>query len=283
MSAYKALKLTVSKLSVVKLSVVKLAILKIQGGLSYSLYAPLLPLLPIILRQGKSVKANTLRLPEASGPRDSEVTNLAPSLNSTAILNKKSLLHVGESTVAGVGVVDFQQGLTAHVIRYLTTDESPWAWQAIGYNGVAIAELNKQLTTTVLKNDPSVILLTMGVNDTTAMTRRASWVKNLKHCIHTIEQRRLNTKSQDTPVNVCFTQVPPMHLFPALPFPLNAFLGLRAWQLDNSLRQLCVQQDWTHLKIEMPLEKEWMATDGYHPNAEGYKRWAEKIAALLRP
>ncbi len=283
MLAYKALKLTISKLSAVKLSVVKLVILKIQGGLSYSLYVPLLPLLPIILRQGKSVKANTLRLPEASGPRDSEVTNQASSLNSTATLNKKSLLHVGESTVAGVGVVEFQQGLTAHVIRYLTAPDSPWAWQAMGQNGATIAELNKQLKTEVLKNDPSVILLTMGVNDTTAMTRRGSWVKNLKHCIDTIEQRRLNVESEGAPVNVCFTQVPPMHLFPALPFPLNLFLGLRAWQLDNSLRQLCVQQDWTHLKIEMPLEKEWMATDGYHPNAEGYKRWAEKIAALLRP
>ena len=283
MLAYKALKLTVSKLSVVKLSVVKRAILKIQGGLSYSLYVPLLPLFPIILRQGKSVKANTLRLPEASGPRDSEVTNQASSLNSTATLNKKSLLHVGESTVAGVGVVDFQQGLTAHVIRYLTAPDSSWVWQAMGQNGATIAELTKQLKTKVLKNDPNVILLTMGVNDTTAMTRRGSWVKNLKHCINTIEQRRLNVESEGAPVNVCFTQVPPMHLFPALPFPLNLFLGLRAWQLDNSLRQLCVQQDWTHLKIEMPLEKEWMATDGYHPNAEGYKRWAEKIAALLRP
>ena len=289
MSAFKALKLTAFKPSVVTL-----ALLKIQGGLSYSLYAPLLPLLPVILRQGKSVKANTIRLPEASGPRDSEGTNLAAanstsalhsklSLNLTTSINKKSLLHVGESTVAGVGVVDFQQGLTAHVIRYLTAADSSWAWQAMGQNGATIAELNKQLKTKVLKNDPSVILLTMGVNDTTAMTRRGSWVKNLKYCIDTIEQRRLNIESQGAPVNVCFTQVPPMHLFPALPFPLNLFLGLRAWQLDNSLRQLCVQQDWTHLKIEMPLEKEWMATDGYHPNAEGYKRWAEKIAALLRP
>ena len=284
MSAFKAFKLTAFKPAVVTL-----AILKIQGGLSYSLYAPLLPLLPVILRQGKSVKANTIRLPEASGPRDSEGTNLAaanstsaldskPSLNLTTSINKKSLLHVGESTVAGVGVVDFQQGLTAHVIRYLTATDSPWTWQAMGQNGATIAELNKQLKTKVLKNDPSVILLTMGVNDTTAMTRRGSWVKNLKHCIDAIEQRRLNIESEGAPVNVCFTQVPPMPLF-----PLNLFLGLRAWQLDNSLRQLCVQQDWTHLKIEMPLEKEWMAKDGYHPNAEGYKRWAEKIAALLRP
>lgn len=240
-----------------------------QGVLSYSLYFLFLPLLPVILRQGKSVKANTLRLPEADGLRH----NISENVNSSTRVN--ALLHIGESTVAGVGVNDFQQGLTANIVRQVNI-KSGCSWQAIGQNGAAIADINQHLMTATLKCEPSIILLTMGVNDTTSFTSRSAWQLGLLICIEKI------TSTTENQPKVCFTQVPPMHLFPALPFPLNRFLGLRAWQLDNALQQTCLDQGWSHLKIKMPLEKQWMAEDGYHPNEIGYQKWAEQLAPLIK-
>ena len=254
---------------------IKHTILKLQGVLSYFLYVPLFPLLPVILRQGKSVKANTLRLPEADGLRYSVIQSPVPE-NSGVVMQQRSLLHLGESTVAGVGVKSFDEGLTANIIRDLNSgSQHTWLWQAIGKNGAAVNDLSKYIAETELHRAPDVVLLTMGVNDTTSFTAGSAWQKGLVGCIENI-----TSASNSTP-SVCVTQVPPMHLFPALPFPLNVFLGLRAWQLDNRLRQVCLLEGWSHLTIEMPLQKEWMAEDGYHPNAEGYKLWADKISALL--
>lgn len=245
-----------------KVNLLKRLALSLQGVFSYSLYLPLLPLLPVILVQGKSVKANTLRLPEAGGSRQKKIL----------AANSLSLLHIGESTVAGVGVDDFQLGLTARLAEHFAC-----SWQAFGRNGAAISDINQQIASAELQ-PAELVLVTMGVNDTTSLTRRNQWLTELVACINRLE---MQSPVEGAKAKICFTQVPPMHLFPALPFPLNYFLGLRAWQLDLSLRQLCLQKDWHHLTIDMPLEHQWMAEDGYHPNAEGYKKWAEKIAPLL--
>lgn len=245
---------------------VLLLAIKLRGVISYSLYLPLLPLLPVILKQGKTVKANTLRLGEAAGPRHHQTNHF----------NSISLLHIGESTVAGVGVDHFQQSLTACIAQQFDC-----SWQALGCNGAAIADINQLMPKAEFK-PADLILVTMGVNDTTSLTRRKTWLAELVTCIEHVSARALSSKSTlGTQAEVCFTQVPPMHLFPALPFPLNCFLGLRAWQLDLSLRQLCLRKGWYHLKIDMPLKQQWMAIDGYHPNAEGYQQWAQKIAPLL--
>jgi lysophospholipase L1-like esterase len=245
---------------------VLLLAIKLRGVISYSLYLPLLPLLPVILKQGKTVKANTLRLGEASGPRQHQ----------TKSIKSISLLHIGESTVAGVGVDHFQQGLTACIARQFDC-----SWQALGSNGAAIADINQLMLKAEFK-PADLILVTMGVNDTTSLTRRKTWLLELVTCIEQALARDLVSDSNaGLQAKVCFTQVPPMHLFPALPFPLNCFLGLRAWQLDLSLRQLCLRKGWHHLAIDMPLKQQWMALDGYHPNGEGYQQWAQKIEPLL--
>lgn len=245
--------------------------LKVRGIVSYSLYLPLLPLMPIILMQGKRVKANTLRLPEAKGIRYSLVNqNYNQNLDNSS--DQKSLLHIGESTVAGVGVESIEQGFTSNIAQVL-----PWgcSWQALGHNGASIADINCELKEFDLKVAADIVLVTMGVNDTTSLTSIKSWQQGLAQCIDQA------LEAVDKPANVYFTQVPPMHCFPALPFPLNRFLGLRAWQLDNALKQLCLLQRWTHLKTDMPLEKEWMARDGYHPNDIGYQKWAQAVAKYL--
>ena len=86
----------------------------------------LLPLLPLIIRQGKHTRATTLRLPEASGPRQGHCppqTGQTQTGQTQAATPERQLLHIGESTVAGVGVRDTGEGLTAHIIRH---------WQQLG-------------------------------------------------------------------------------------------------------------------------------------------------------
>lgn len=246
------------------MSTFKSGILKIQVIASYCLYLPLIPLLPVILRQGRRVKADTIRLPEANGLRQS------------IIKNTSAFLHIGESTVAGVGVEDFQHGLSACL-----GSELKYSWQAFGKNGALISDINNELANLELSIHPDFLLITMGVNDTTSLTSLSSWQRSMIDCVEQISFITDNVNRVKSPMAVCFSQVPPMHLFPALPFPLNKFLGLRAWQLNNALKQLCLKENWQHLQIEMPLEKQWMAIDGYHPNKEGYQKWANAISTTL--
>lgn len=226
--------------------------------LSYLLYLPLIPLLPLILMQGKKVKANTVRLPEASGKTCAEGTN-----------EGLHLLHIGESTVAGVGVNDLGQGLTAAIFRH-----SPWlrGWQCIGRNGWKAGDF---LQSAALPDAPlppdTLLIITLGVNDTTGFTSIPHWQNNLQQLVQSVP-----------PVHrVFFTQVPAMHQFPALPAPLCWFLGLRARQLDLALRILCTENGWQYLPSALTIPPGWMAADGYHPNADGYDQWGQQTAATI--
>jgi hypothetical protein len=93
----------------------------------YLLLVPLFLLL-LIAVQAVYTRKTAIRLPEAKGAR----------------LHKhqggKSLLHIGESTVAGVGVTDIGQGLTANIVKGLQDSGHHWSWQILGSNGARIAE-----------------------------------------------------------------------------------------------------------------------------------------------
>ncbi len=220
----------------------------------------LAPLLPLILWQGKQVRRNTVRLPEAIGEPHFPATDD----------NALSLLHLGESTVAGVGVRHIRDGLTANIVNSLQRDGVAVCAWAQGHNGATVAEINA-LSPTITR--PDILLVTLGVNDTVRMTSDKDWRQQLDLCV---------TRFAGPDTRVCFTQVPDMALFPALPIPLNQFLGLRASKLHQTLKSLCLQKKWHLLEVALPVTERWMAKDGYHPNAEGYKVWGESIARQLQ-
>ncbi|MCA6060843.1 SGNH/GDSL hydrolase family protein [Thalassolituus sp. ST750PaO-4] len=243
--------------------------------LSYLLYLPLLPVLPWIIYQGKTVKRNTLRLPEASGIR----SGTEPKLQQPA--HSLLLRHIGESTVAGVGISSISNGLTACIARALASEQLAVQWQAIAQSGIRAAQLKdiiaeEDKAPEQAPYQKALLLITLGVNDTTGLTAAHQWRRQLRRIIQH-ETAHLPAGTQ-----VVFTQVPPMQDFPALPAPLNRFLGLRAWQLDKQIRHLCSKQGWHHAAISLPLQPQWMAEDGYHPNAEGYARWGEGVADNIR-
>lgn len=221
-------------------------------------FGSLLPLLPIIVIQAKQVKANTPRLPCAQGNihKKSKKTNI-------------SLLHLGESTVAGVGVPYLNQGLTQAIVNQLSMQNSLIDWQIQAQNGAKLSQLN-QLDIPV--QNPDLLIITLGVNDSTGLTSCAEWRKQLHLCT----QRFAGKNTQ-----IFFTQIPNMSEFPSLPAPLSWFLGLRSRLLDDELKKQCSLSHWHYVKTSLPIKAKWMANDGYHPNAEGYQRWGKEIGQAI--
>ena len=220
-------------------------------------YLALFPLLPLVVWQGKQVKRNTVRLPEADGERR---------------FGKPGgieLLHLGESTVAGVGVTQIAKGLTGQLIQNLNKGETDHIARVVGKNGATITELNDWAGSVP---EPDILLITMGVNDTTAFTPLKMWQSQLEACVD---------KFSGENTQVMFTSVLAMQQFPALPKPLSWLLGLRSAQLNQSLKRQCERNGWQLIEADLPIRPEWMAEDGYHPNELGYQKWAQKIATQL--
>ncbi len=224
-----------------------------------------LPLLILILPQALFVKRTTIRLKEAQGANHGKTGGSVPSIR---------LLHLGESTVAGVGVKDTQLGFTANLANSMSQKtHQQIQWQTLGVNGICLKELLTLMEQQALEQC-DVALVSMGVNDTTKLTSIKNWRKQIRS---TIAQLLTVTHGP-----VIFTQVPAMMQFPALPAPLKYFLGLRSTILDRELRKVCRQHPRVHFVASLPtITTQLMAEDGYHPNAQGYKEWAYDISPQI--
>lgn len=224
-----------------------------------------MPLLVIIFPQALYVKKYTVRLPEAMGPKQGQLNGIDPTLK---------ILHVGESTVAGVGVKNLEEGLTAKIAKELNTQtKRAVQWQTHGVNGIQL----KALLALLKENHPNhcdIAIVTMGVNDTTKLTTLNNWNRYINQTIMLLKP--------GTRGPVIFTQVPPMMQFPALPAPLKYLLGLRSKILDLSLKRICQNHSGVyHISSEPKVEPHYMAKDGYHPSESGYSEWAKNIGPKI--
>ena len=81
---------------------------------------------------------------------------------------------------------------------------------------------------------------------------------------------------------ILMTPVPPMHLFPALPAPLNWVLGQEAKRYNHALTALAQNTPDLHLlDFTLPMDPSLMAADGFHPAPALYRLWADTAARAL--
>lgn len=79
------------------------------------------------------------------------------------------------------------------------------------------------------------------------------------------------------------TGVPPLGHFRALPQPLRGWFGLRAGLMDADLQAVARDSGAHYLSLDLPFEPVYLARDGYHPSAAGYRQWAAGIVRQLAP
>ena len=238
---------------------------QLRAGLWWGLT---LALAPIVLPQALWTRHTALRLPEAAGAQG----GVAGAEFSGQPLR---LLLIGESTVAGVGVEAQTEALAGQLALALAErQQRPVAWRACGENGITAGEACERLLPLALSQPADLVLLVFGVNDTTHLSSLTRWVAAL---------RSLSRALAAQGAQVAFTGVPPIQHFTALPWLLRRLLGLRAALLDDALLRASREERADYLKLGLLVTPDYLARDGYHPSALGYRVWAEGLAERLTP
>ncbi|WP_119729245.1 SGNH/GDSL hydrolase family protein [Thermomonospora amylolytica] len=225
-----------------------------------------LVLAPILLVQGRGVRARTPRLPEATGPERGAVDGNGPVLR---------LAVVGDSTAMGVGAerhAEAMPGFTAAALAAATG--RPVAWQVAGRTGATARRVSREHAPRL---DPAdAVLVLVGINDLLKLSPLRTWERDLADLVAAVRRSA-------GPVPVLIAGMPHVHRFPALPQPLRAVLGLRALAMDHAMRRVAARlPDVTHLRVGTPDLHRYFAADRFHPSREGYRLWAERLVSGWR-
>lgn len=231
------------------------------------LKAATIALIPALIIQGTRVKKNTPRLPEPDGARAGQTGT------GTAL----SILIVGDSAAAGVGVSTQDDALLGAVIDELKLDFA-LDWKLHAQSGDNSRQIIQKIDA-LNSCHYDVVLTSVGVNDVTQLMSAKQWIKK-QHELYALIQNKFSPKL------VIAAGVPPMHMFPALPNPLSWLFGKYAQQMNQQLEKFV--QEKQHMQwIEYDLQKFralnlQMADDGFHPSKEIYQMWGKEVASIIR-
>ena len=256
-------------------------------------------LAPVYLYQGHKIKRDTVRLPEPNGERHGQVQldNPAGNLPNTLKDNRQQTLNlmiVGDSAAAGVGSQTQQEALVGNLIPLLTqqpiiqTKFNILNWSLQATTGHTSFDILRRLYIMPAPNLPiDVMILSVGVNDTTSSVSVNKWQQQIEDIV-AIAQRKFGVRE------LVFLSLPPMAQMPAIPAPLNNFVGAKASILDNTLQQVCTAHDGvTYMATDFarmidehsngtPIDIRVMfASDGFHPSSLMYGYWAQQLAELI--
>ena len=234
-----------------------------------------LALLPVLLAQGRRVRDNALRLPEAAGARAGMAGSGRVALR---------VLIVGDSSAAGVGVGTQDEAFAGQLAQSLAERTgAAVGWQLVATSGHTAGDAARALAGTTLQT-ADLLVTALGVNDVLDQTPPTRFLAALDE-IHALAV----TRAQVTHTWHC--GLPPLGSFALLPRPLRWILGRDAAHLDHALRRHLAGQT-TRLHLPLPdaprrpgrddaTPEGWMARDGFHPGLLGYRQWGRQVAEAI--
>jgi len=223
----------------------------------------LLLLGPILWMQSRRVRRVTPLMPEARGPRLGE-SGSGPII---------TVLIAGDSGAAGVGVESQDQGLCGQLALQLGVHHTV-RWQLMAVSGLDSPGL-VQLLLDAPKSKFDVVILSVGVNDATALRSPEQWLQ-WQHRLAALVQERFD------PDLLIHSAMPPMRGFVSLPQPLRWFMGRWTTEMNQRLEQW-LPADGNRV-MTSPFEgdiRACLASDGFHPGVHGYKVWADAFSRTI--
>ena len=217
---------------------------------------------PLLLAQAVHTRRRLPKLPEAAGPREGVAGSGAAG---------PSLLIVGDSSAAGVGVDQQEQALAGQLSSALAERLGlAVRWQLCAQSGLSSAQMLALLPDA---RPADVAVLVSGVNDVIDQISPRQALRDRQALLDALRQR--------TGVrHVVMTPVPPMGHFSGLPQPLRWLAGRDATAHEAALARWAVGRPGvSHLSFNLPMDDPaLLASDGFHPGALLYRFWGQTLA-----
>lgn len=218
-----------------------------------------IPLAPVLLVQARRVRKVIPRLPDASLPWNGTVYGPDPM----------SLLVLGDSTAAGVGVMNQADGLVGSLAVELAKRTGRGVeWEALGANGATARDLVEQFLEPALEREHDFVFLSVGANDALGLRSRSAFRRDIRSLLDALRQR-------NPEATMVMSSLPAFFRFTSLPEPLRWNLYLHSQSLELAARELSAPLPGMSMSPPVPPYSEgFFADDLFHPSAAGYRDWA---------
>jgi len=218
---------------------------------------------PVLLVQGFWVRMKTPKLPE-------------PAMRRSGVVGKGQalrLLLLGDSSAAGVGAEKPEEGLLGQLLEQLRSEYTVH-FEMLAKTGYTTVDAIEQLRTSEAR-PVDVVVTALGVNDVTSQLNSQQWLAQQTELLGLIIERY-------NPTQIIVSGLPPVADFPALPWPLNQYLGRRADLFDQTLpAELADIKPAEFLSLRGWPKSALPASDGFHPGPSVYRLWAQKISERI--
>ncbi len=226
-------------------------------------------LMPLVAPQALWVRRHAPEVSPARGPDEGSFGSGAPPL---------SLLAVGDSIVAGVGVDRLEEGLAgrvaAELARLLGREVR---WRALGEVGATSEAIRRRLLPLLENRSWDAIVVSAGVNDLTSLRRSAQWSRSLGRLLDELRKHSPGAL-------MAVAGIPPLSHFPLLPQPLRAVIGLRGVTFDRIARAEAARRTGVlHVPVRFDPGPEKFSPDGFHPSRESYREYGAAVASRMAP
>lgn len=224
--------------------------------------------LPLMLPQALRLKRSAPRAAAANGAREGNAGDPeAPRLR---------LLALGDSPFEGVGIPRIADTLPVRLAQRIADAQQVRVdWHISAKNGATAGSLRERLLPTIEPEAFDLILVSVGVNDVTGLSRGHRFADALDALL-------ADLRAHSPRAQLVLLGIPPMQAFPLLPQPLRAWLGGRSRRLEALGVAAARRHQALHSPVRVQPAPELFASDGFHPSELGHARWAEEVYAQLQ-
>lgn len=237
-----------------------------------------LPLLPILYFQGKKIRKQVPKLPEAQNPTGYIKTNSEKTLK---------ILAIGESTIAGVGVDFHENGFIGALAQEIaSTKDISILWRVYAKSGYTAKMVRRKIIPEIEETNADAIVIGLGANDAFMLNSPEVWIYQINLLIKTLKR-----KFPKTPIY--FTNMPPIKEFPAFKNVIKFVVGNLVEILGTRLHRRVQKKTNVFYNNEVITLTSWKTkynltgnenvffSDGVYPSKLTYKTWGKDMAQFI--
>lgn len=222
--------------------------------------------LPVYIWQGLGVRRTSVRL---SPPPQKPIVELKGKGKPV------SILFVGDSSAAGVGVETFDESVAGR-IPHLIKDKTgrPIFQRTVGNNSATSGSIRDHVVPHLEPRPYDYVVLSIGTNDTKNFHSGRRFCKEFGTLLYALHAKFPGS-------TIIWQGLIDMEGIPILPSPLNKILGIRSRIIRRNGKQLCFERSALAPDSSWQPLPENFSHDGFHASSLGYQVWAEELAQYI--